>query len=41
MEQWVHNLIATNTTVNNTLLTTTGNTSLILAEKLSYTTPIE
>ena len=36
MEQWVHDLIATNTTVNNTSPTTTGNTGLILVEELSY-----
>ena len=41
IEQWVYNLIVTDTAVNNTLPTTIGNTSLILAEKLSYTTPVE
>ena len=37
MEQWVHKLTATNTAVNNTSPIITGNTGLILAEKLSYT----
>ena len=41
VEQWVHDLIATDTAVNNTLLTTIGNTSLILVEELSYITPIK
>jgi hypothetical protein len=41
IEQWVHNFIVTNLAVNNTLLTTTGNTSLILAEELSHTTLTE
>ena len=41
MEQWVYNFIATDTAVNDTLLTTTGNTGLILVEELSYITPIE
>jgi hypothetical protein len=37
VEQWVYNFITTDPAVNNTLPTTTGNTSLILAEELSYT----
>ena len=37
----MHDLIVTNTAVNNTLPTTTGNTGLILAEELSHTTPAE
>ena len=41
VEQWVHDLIATDTAVNDTLLTITGNTGLILVEELSYTTPVE
>ena len=41
MEQWVHDFIATDTAVNNTSPTTTGNTGLILTEELSYTTPAE
>ena len=41
VEQWVYDLIATNTAVNNTLPTTTGNTGLILVEELSHTTPIK
>ena len=41
MEQWVHDLIATDTAVNNTSPTTTGNTGLILVEELSRTTLIE
>ena len=41
MEQWVYNLIATDTAINNTLPTTIGNTGLILAEELSHITPIE
>ena len=41
MEQWVYNFIVTDTAVNNTLLTTTGNTSLILVKELSYITPIK
>ena len=41
MEQWVHDFIATDTAVNNTSPTTTGNTGLILAEELSHITPIE
>ena len=36
IKQWVHDLIATDTAVNDTLLTITGNTGLILAEGLSY-----
>jgi hypothetical protein len=41
VEQWVHNFIVTDPAINNTSLTTTGNTSLILAEELSYITPIK
>ena len=41
MEQWVHDFIVTDTAVNNTLLTITGNTGLILVEELSYITPVE
>jgi len=41
MEQWVHDFTATDTTVNNTSLTITGNTGLILAEELSHTAPAE
>ena len=41
MEQWVYNFIAINTTINDTLLTIIGNTSLILAKELSYTAPVE
>jgi hypothetical protein len=41
VEQWVYDFIAINTTVNNTLLTTIGNTSLILTKELSYITLIE
>lgn len=41
VEQWVYDLIATDTTVNDTSPTTTGNTDLILAEELSHTTPAE
>jgi hypothetical protein len=41
VKQWVYNFIATDTAVNNTSPTTIGNTGLILAEKLSYITPIE
>ena len=41
VKQWVYNLIATDTAVNNTLLIIIGNTSLILAEKLSHITPVE
>ena len=41
VEQWVYDFIATDTTINNTSLTITGNTGLILVEELSYITPIE
>jgi hypothetical protein len=41
VKKWVHDFIVTDTAVNNTLLTTTGNTGLILAEELSYITPTE
>jgi hypothetical protein len=41
IEQWVYDFIVTDTAVNNTSLTTTGNTSLILAEELSYIIPIK
>ena len=36
IEQWVYNLIATDTIIHNTLPTIIGNTGLILAEELSY-----
>jgi hypothetical protein len=41
IEQWVYDFIVTDITINNTLLTTTGNTSLILAEELSHIIPIK
>ena len=41
VEQWIYNFIATNTAINNTSPTTTGNTSLILVKELSYITPAE
>jgi len=41
IEQWVHDLIATNTAINDTLPTITGNTGLILVEELSYIAPAE
>ena len=41
IKQWVYNFIATDTAVNNTSLIIIGNTGLILAEELSYITPIE
>jgi hypothetical protein len=36
VEQWVYNFIATDPIINDTSPTTIGNTSLILAEELSY-----
>ena len=37
----MYDFIATDTAINNTSPTITGNTGLILAEKLSYITPTE
>ena len=41
IEQWVYNLIATNTVINNTSLTIIENTSLIFIKELSHTIPIK
>ena len=41
VEQWVHDLIVTDTAVNDTLPTIIGNTGLILVEELSHTVPGE
>jgi hypothetical protein len=41
IKQWVHNFIVTDLAINNTLLTTIGNTGLILVEELSYIIFIE